>query len=314
MTRGLRRFGVLRVGAATQDARGKGQHMADDSTTSPHADTAYRRGTVLGLTVAEIFILLLFLLLLAFLTLAQDWEDERERNDTALAEARETLQAIDQWQDVVSEFETPSEVLTLRRQKERAERKAVLHERQAQTLRDALAKEDKAMEEAVRTAQEAEQRAADAAEELRVLGVKGHNPPCWYSIVPTGDGDIREKPHYTLNLAVFDEGIVIRRSTPPPGGADDDNGGRYADEAARLNLDALPYDTMLDDVDVLAHLQPIHQAGKDRRIRTYSCIFWVRVWDRTSANAKARWKHAHDNLIEGLFGAYTVRDDPWPPA
>ena len=293
--------------------------MATPPGTS--ADAAYRRGTVLGLTVAEIFILLLFLLLLAFLT----WEVDREQTLIELAEAQETLQAVDQveqWKEVVDEFETPDEILTLRRQKERAERAAKMHEEQAQALQEllgadnesavqAVAKAQEAERQAIAAKEEAEQRAAEAMNDLDVLRVKGHNPPCWYHVVPADDGNDREKPYYTLNLGVFDDGIVIDSNEVPPGGADDDNGGTYADEADRLNLDALPYDTMLADAEAEALLQPIHDAGKSRRVRTYSCVFWVRVWDLTSPNAKARWKEAHDRLIEGLFGAYTVKEDPW---
>ena len=287
--------------------------MAEEGAYGAGTDAAYRRGTVLGLTVAEVFILLLFLLLLAFLTLVQGWEAERERADETLREAQETLQEVGQWKELVEEFATPDEVLTLRRQKERAEREAELHERQAETLRELLAEEDQVAADALAAVQEAEQRAAEAAEELRVLRVKGHNPPCWYRVVPTRDGDVRERPYYTLNLAVFDDGIVIRPSDVPPGGAADDNGGTFADEAARLDLAALPFETTLSDAEVRTHLQPIYAAGKAKEIRTYPCVFWVRVWDKTSPDAKARWKEAHDKLIEGLFGAYTVRDDPWPP-
>ena len=295
--------------------------MATEIPPATAADAAYRRGTVLGLTVAEIFILLLFLLLLAFLT----WEDERERAVTELAEARQTLQAIDQidrWKQVVAEFETPEEVLTLRRQKERAERDAEMHQEQAEALRellegesaaDAIDKAQEAQRQAVAAKEEAEQRAAEATEALRVLGVKGENPPCWYEIVAADDGGTREKPHYALNLAVFDQGIAMRPSPVPPGGAADDNGGTYAAEAARLGLGALPYNKMLGDSDVRRLLHPIHDAGKERQVRTYSCTFFVRVWDQTSADAKARWKHAHLNVIQSLFGTYPVRNDPWPP-
>ncbi|MDE0691393.1 MAG: hypothetical protein OXI55_04020 [Gammaproteobacteria bacterium] len=294
--------------------------MATEIPPATAADAAYRRGTVLGLTVAEIFILLLFLLLLAFLT----WEDDRQRAVTELAEARQTLQAIDQidrWKEVVAEFETPEEVLTLRRQRERAERDAEMHQEQAEALRellegesaaDAIDKAQEAQRQAVAAKEEAEQRAAEATEALRVLRVKGENPPCWYEIVAADDGGTREKPHYALNLAVFDQGIAMRPSPVPLGGAADDNGGTYAAEAARLGLGALPYNKMLGDSDVRRLLQPIHDAGKERQVRTYSCIFFVRVWDQTSADAKARWKHAHLKVIEQLFGTY-VRNDPWPP-
>ena len=295
--------------------------MAAELPSTANDNAAYRRGTVLGLTVAEIFILLLFLLLLAFLT----WEVERERTVTELAEARQTLQAIDQidrWKEVVTEFETPEEVLTLKRQKERAERDAEMHQQQAETLREMLEGEsgkeaiDKAQEaerQAVAQKEEAEQRAAEATEALRVLRVKGENPPCWYEIVDAEGGGTREKAHYTLNLAIFDEGIVMLPHEVPQGGAADDNGGTYAAEAERLGLAGLPYNQMLSDAQVRAVLLPIHDAGKERQVRTYSCTFFVQVWDQTSPNAKARWKHAHMNVIQRLFGTYPMRKDPWPP-
>lgn len=270
----------------------------------------YRRGTVLGLTIAEIFILLLFLILVAFLALVQNWE--REREAAGPTELRDQLAALDAWKPVVEEFKTPTEVFTLKRQKERAERAAQMHEKQTEALRQVLAKDDQAAAEAVRMAQAAERRAAEATEELRVSRTKGHNPPCWYQVVPDSHDGTREKPYYTFNLGVFDDAIIVRRADTPPGGATDDNGGSFAGEAASLGLDTIPYDVPLNEPRVVAHLQPIHEAGKAKRVRSYSCVFWVRVWDLTSSHAKARWQYAHDNLIEGLFGAYTVRDDPWP--
>ena len=252
----------------------------------------------------------MFLILLAFLALVQNWEREREAAEPT--ELRDQLAALDAWKPVVEEFKTPTEVFTLKRQKERAERAAQMHEKQTEALRQVLAKDDQAAAEAVRMAQQAERRAAEATEELRVLRTKGHNPPCWYQVVPDSRDGTREKPYYTFNLGVFDDAIIVRRADTPPGGATDDNGGSFAGEAASLGLDTIPYDVSLNDPRVVEHLQPIHEAGKAKRVRSYSCVFWVRVWDLTSSHAKARWQHAHDNLIEGLFGAYTVRDDPWP--
>ena len=50
---------------------------------------------------------------------------------------------------------------------------------------------------------------------------------------------------------------------------------------------------------------------KNRQVRTYECVFSVRVWDKTPSEAKKRWKDVHDRLIEGLFNAYTVQDLEW---
>ena len=76
----------------------------------------------------------------------------------------------------------------------------------------------------------------------------------------------------------------------------------------------MPYDTELSDQQVVHLLSPIHRAGKDRKVRSYSCIFWVRVWDMTPPDAKVRWKRAHDSILEGMFGAYTVADRSWNEA
>ena len=47
---------------------------------SRHGEALYRRGAVFGLTVAEIFILLVFVLLLVFLALARQWQSEQRGN------------------------------------------------------------------------------------------------------------------------------------------------------------------------------------------------------------------------------------------
>ena len=55
-------------------------------------EEGYRRGTVLGLTIAEIFILLVFLMLLALLGMNRYWNDK-----------------LDPWRGIIEE-NTPAEV------------------------------------------------------------------------------------------------------------------------------------------------------------------------------------------------------------
>ena len=281
--------------------------MAEHRGGGPEADAAYRRGTVLGLTVAEVFVLLLFLLMLAFLGLAQS-PDETVRLQ---AEYRRTAEALDRvqqelstvrsryepWDDVIREFKAPDEIVTLHRDKAAAEREAARARRVAEAAR-AQAEEALGAEEVARR-------------ELRVMQEKGQNPPCWYRRVPDGRDGLREKPYYTFDVAVFERHMVLRRVPAPPGGADDDTGGTYQSDAFALGLERLPYGTELSDQEVVEALMPVYRAGKDRQVRSYSCIFWVRVWDLTPPQAKVRWKRAHDAILEGMFGAYTVTDQPW---
>ena len=283
-----------------------------DDTSIAQGDADYRRGTVLGLTVAEVFILLLFLLLLAFLVMVRDWEtervrekQEREQMNDQLVELREQQ---DKWQGVMQEFETPEEIRTLRQQKDEAERNADF-------LQEVLDQSDtatKQVAEQAKARREAETKLEETQRQLDLLRTKGENPPCWYEIVPDDKRGTREKPLYALNVAVFNDHMIVHRPEPPPGGAEDDGDSTYAEEAARLPFGDIPYGQPLTDAQIVRRLQPISAAGKAEKVRSYACIFWLRVWDKTSPDAKERWKQAHDGILEGMFGAYTVRQDPWP--
>ena len=65
----------------------------------------YRQGTVLGLTIAEIFILLIFLLLLAMLTLNSQWNEKNKVYEETLAELRSA--------NTDEPFITPEQIETL---------------------------------------------------------------------------------------------------------------------------------------------------------------------------------------------------------
>ena len=277
-------------------------------------EALYRRGAVFGLTVAEIFILLVFVLLLVFLALARQWQSEQRETEERLERARAELDVFEPWKPVIAEFEAPEEVATLRLAEAKAKReletlREVVEEsgEPAENRTDLLNRLREAVDKQVAVQEESER----IREELRVLREKGVNPPCWYEKVPTTDGALREKPFYTFNLAVFDDGIVVRKLETPPGVAKDDGGESYARESEQLGLGQLLYDSLLSDAEFLDQFRDVQRAGKEKQVRSYSCIFWVRVWDKTSATAKERWKEAHLNIVQGLFGTYVVREDPW---
>lgn len=313
-------------------------------------ESSYRRGTVFGLTVAEIFILLIFLILLALLGLTNHWRGkEKEYENERIG--REQL--LDEWRDII-EFRRPDEIRTLIRavpelegenedlrgenttlsrdkEKLREERDALRMERdqlqeqlelperdtdpkqnEVQALQeelDALRTERDGLQDQLETTR----RDADGArKELRILRQKGEDPPCWYETVDAEGGRTREKPHYLFDVAVYDEAIVVLRRPAPAGRAEDDDGPPYAEEARDLGLDQIPYDTRLGDVQVKEVMSSIHARAEAGEVRSYSCKFFVSVWDKTSPDAKARWKQAHLDVLQGLFGTYVVREDPWP--
>ncbi len=314
----------------------------EDARSRADWNAAYRRGTVLGLTIAEVFILLLFLLMLVFLALAQEWQAESDLPLTepqkALKETKsklETAQAVlKNLRKVIEEYRNsiplPDEPVTLEKPRPGEDPDAkdssdastdTLLREVLQRAKDAVQKAQRRTERAEAQAQRADadrnraqQEANRAARELDVFREKGHNPPCWYVNVSDGRHGKREKPYYTFEVAVFDETMILRPVPAPLGGADDDEESQhssYADEAKFLQLDQLPYNTPLSDPAMVEAIRPIYDAGKEGWVRSYSCIFWARVWDETSPNAKERWKSAHDGILESFLGTYTVSDDPW---
>ena len=144
------------------------------------------------------------------------------------------------------------------------------------------------------------------------LITRARTPPCWYETVDAGEGRTREKPHYLFDIAVYDGAIVVLRRPAPAGRAEDDGGPPYAEEARDLGLDRIPYDTRLSDAQVTKVMSSLHARAEAGEVRSYSCKFFVSVWDKTSPDAKARWKRAHLDVLQGLFGTYVVREDPWP--
>ena len=300
--------------------------IAANTTSAATADAEYRRGSVLGLTVAEIFILLLFLLLLVYLALNENWTARGGTLGEELDQLRQQLTVKDkklrEWQGVIEEFQTPQEVQTLVSKMLQADQREEEYRHQIEVFKETLNKSNNEAHREVITLRTqnsnlrqeieiAQQNYEEIKEELRVVREKGNNPPCWYKTVPAERGGMREKAHYTFRIGVFDNAIIILEQPVPPGSAEDDNGPLYAVEAEQLGLTDIPYETELNDESLIEKMQPIHDAGKNERVRSYSCTFFVKVWDETSAHNKERWKNAH-HLLEDLFGTYIVQNDPWP--
>lgn len=313
--------------------------------------SGYRRGAVLGLTVAETFILLTFLLLVALLGLVEHEEplpnadaagaprvwvrpDEIETLVNAAKEARRAGQEADQARTVAERardqaHEKAEQAVEAQKNAEQA-RTAAERERdlarkareEAEQGRAAAERERdlvrKKVEEVRRAQREAEQARATAERErdqtqehLALLRRKGKNPPCWYQIVNAGEGKTREKPYYIFNVAIYEDAIEIAPRTAPPAGAIDDGGGSYADEWKRLRVEELPYGKRMSDREFTEAISNLVAQGRNRQVRTYECVFSVMVWDKTPNHAKKRWQDAHDRIIEGSFSAYTVRDLEW---
>ena len=292
--------------------------------------SGYRRGAVLGLTVAETFILLTFLLIIALLGLIQGDEPlpepgepeapriwvRPERIETLVNEAKEAQKAKELAEEDRAAAERERDQAheraeQARKAQEDAEQARAAAERERDQAREQAEQAQRAVEEADQARADAEREHEQAQTDLETLRRKGKNPPCWYQVVDAGEGKTREKPDYAFNVAIHEDSIELAPRTPPQGGALDDGGGPYEDEWKRLQLDELPYGKPLSDDEFTEVVRDLVAQGRNRQVRTYECVFSVMVWDKTPDHAKKRWKDAHDRIIEGSFSAYTVQDLVW---
>ena len=291
---------------------------------------AYRRGTVLGLTIAETFILLTFLLLIALLGLVQRDEplpepgtansprvwvrpEEIETLVNAAEEARNAEEKAEQARAAAERERDQAHEMAeqARKAEEKAQQARAAAERERDQAHEMAEEAGKAEEETEQARAAAERERDQARRNLALLRRKGENPPCWYHIVSAGEGKTREKPYYVFNVAIYEDSIELAPRTPPQGGASDDDGGPYADEWKRLRIEELPYGKELSDKEFTEAVSNLVAQARNQRVRTYECVFSVMVWDKTPVHAKKRWKDAHDRIIEGSFSAYTVQDLEW---
>ena len=292
--------------------------------------SGYRRGAVLGLTVAETFILLTFLLLIALLGLVSPDEllsepdtasaprvwVRPERIETLVNAAEEARKAQEEVEQARDAAERALDQAEKRAEKARqAQKEAVQARNAAEGERDQAQKGAREAHRALKEAKQAldatERERNQAQHALSLLRRKGQNPPCWYQIVSAGEDKTREKPFYAFNVAIYEDSIELAPRTAPPGGAFDDGGGLYANEWERLRIDELPYGKRLSDDAFIEAIQELVAQGKNGQVRSYECVFSVMVWDKTPEHSKRRWKDAHDRIIEGSFSAYTVQDLEW---
>ena len=301
-------------------------------------EDGYRRGTVLGLTIAEIFVLLVFLMLLALLGVNRYWNERFEpwRDIMEKSTPEEVGRALEQPNELRREIERLNrQIEELKKEKERLQdrirtlvaREGTVGEELDETKRQ-LAECERALEDAKRkietltsenqrlraTNNELQGRTDDLEDQIRIIG-KGTTPPCWYQVVeetnPITKANRREKAYYLFDIVIREDHMEVQPAPIPEGRAEDDDGKPYAEEAKDLELEAIPYGVPLADREVSEVMRRLYEMGKSSGIRTYSCAFYVRVWDETPATAKDRWKRAHDDVLEQRFGTYQVRDFSW---
>ena len=307
-------------------------------------EEGYRRGTVLGLTIAEIFILLVFLMLLALMGVNRYWSGKIGPWKGIMAkytpeEIKEAVKLPEQLRREIKRLN--SQIEELKKEKARLQSRIRTLEGREGEFGEKLDEANRKLREAMRALAECEKALADAerkietltiendrlrdtnrelrgendalGERIRIIG-KGVTAPCWYQQIeetnPITKANWREKTYYLFDIAIRDDHMEVQRLPIPEGSAEDDRGMPYVEEAKGLALDTIPYGKSLTDEQIRNAMRHLYDKGKASQIRTYSCVFYVRVWDETHPGAKKRWKQALA-LLQRHFGTHQWSGTSW---
>lgn len=285
---------------------------------APEYHRAYRRGIVLGLSLAELFILLVFLLLLALIgysiwqeeifnkqqKIMDEQQDKLDRltpildhdpNDllSAIERVKEQEQIIDELEKTIIEQKEASEQfrdkLTLderyeRQEKTIAEQKKIIDEQE-----NTITEQNKIIEQTRRK----EKKDGDGE-------VLGQESPCWYTVVQ-GQDEEREKVLFIFDVRIKDATILVQKHhIPPPPGA-------YTPE---VKYDPSMLGNELPYVEFMHEFESLKIAGRNKHIRDRRCYFHVMLWDETTN--KTAYKRAFNDFVNQVFVPTLVAHNPWP--
>ncbi len=279
-------------------------------------DRQFRRGMVLGLTMAEVLLLLIFLLLLLLGVKLKEAITERDEAFERVIEAEREVAALRAIMpdvtpgatkfDITKDYERIKEELEATK-KALAESKLgiqLIEKAKAQfRIGDAneaarVLAEDAEIGAAVRASADGNdaQSAASCKSELAscrgqvaYLNSKVNEktggfdwPPCWAD--PTG------QPQFIFNAKLRDEGIVL---------VDNHVAGREEEQRA-LPLQAIRFEQPLDRASFAAAVAPLLQWSKE-----HNCRFFVRLYDQMIAGSRIVYKDLRSS-VEGYFYIYKM--------
>ena len=275
-------------------------------------DRFYRRGLVLGFTLAEIMVLIIFALLLAISwhLVAKDKEidklkqslTEKEAVVAKLTERTRTLEERvargDDFDDLFRELEQAKEQQAAKEQANVALREKLEALEQLEKVKEgmkAAGLDDSQVKEFVENTlgklAETERRADRLEGQLRNLqrkldglGKGTEMPACWASR-ETG------KPEYIFNTALTSRGIIMRDNALP----------HRAAEQAQLPLQAMVFEKEMRPGQFRVMSKPVFEWSVKE-----GCRFFVRVYDLTKDEEKMIYKQ-HLRTVGEHFYPFEVR-------
>ena len=241
----------------------------------------FPRGLVLGLTMAEIAILIIFVLLLALAALLARESDRRQA-------AERELVRFEQIAALFEEEALPEDPVALKaalRERVDTHRDADSWRRDADSWRELVRETETTpselleMAEAMSAAARAGMSPAEVREaiESRQVGGGSDYPSCWYD----RDGTVA----YLFDVALMASGFVVDLARAP----------QHEAERAVLPLDLVQTGSVVTQAQFLRQTRPVYEWSVQR-----GCRFFVRAFDLTAPDQKDLYKRRM-SVLESRF-------------
>jgi hypothetical protein len=260
---------------------------------------------VLGLSLAELFLILLFLLLLAFIGITTTHKQkisvlEKEISDDS--DLRDGLRVLKEKigypiTDVALKDLVASQGENQKLKEENSELLDMLSQDKdtIDQLSSKLTDTEDSLAEAKENVEEAVERAQSTARALDAIKRKpGDIPPCWFVEVPSEKG-FRQRHLKIYNVKITDQSFMIRKHK-----YDYPENANFGNKNSLPKIDTKYFETELNAIEFKRAFKSIREAGRNRQIQDYSCRFMVDVYDATSTENKVGFK-SQLRAVEDVF-------------
>lgn len=265
-------------------------------------NSSYRRGVLLGLTMAEIFILTIFLLLLSFSVVLEREKKKSEAAQALVGSNGEYMERIvyifssqppEMTEQMVQAIEAMPEAIKVIEQEKLSEPEETLSMtlvrgiQKLQSSKEALegsgdAPVEQKLEMALERQKELDQEVKNLTDQkknlITQLGRGVDWPPCW----PDSNGKATD---FIFTIDLTSKGIVIHDSTP----------SHRIDERNKLPLDNIKYDVARTMAEFRNDARPLFNWSTQKE-----CRFYVLAVDKTAPTEKGVFQEQL-LTVEGYF-------------
>lgn len=290
----------------------------------------YRRGVILGLSLAEVFLILIFLLLVVAINLTGEKQEVQKKYDhiidrleTAIPETSDNGLVVDEI-DFEELMASAEKVKTLQESIDELAPFSIIEDAlsdkslNGQELQDVLqdisaiiekTPEDKLVK-AFEYSTDVDKLTLDIkklAKKIESMSIeKGELPPCWYTVVDR-DKD-PEKEIKIFDILMTDTYVTVNVRNKFKKIRAEDPSANFGDASGLPEVSDSLIGNPISYAKFSQAFYPFLKAGDNKKIQSYRCRFFIGLWDRTSTKNifKKRLR-----TIENVFYKY-LYSSKWP--